>query len=218
MYVNSLNNSTFCTVSQDFSSATSATCLHKWRLVIFNGNSRKYGLMVLHSWHLCVTNRDSMIHSKCRHVLRNGWYNQMVIRSVGYLCVLKTGRCRGLLTHDDVIKWKHFPRYWPFVRGIHRSPVNSAHKGQWRGASMFSLICVNGWVNNREAGDLRRHRAHCDVIVMNRFSGRFSEGPFPWLIQKFPCILIFKTGLSGCQLNLSEGQIRLDLTSGRPSA
>ena len=26
-------------------------------------------------------------------------------------------------SHDDVIKWKHFPRYWPFVRGIHRSPV-----------------------------------------------------------------------------------------------
>ena len=25
--------------------------------------------------------------------------------------------------HDDVIKWKHFPRYWPFVRGIHRWPV-----------------------------------------------------------------------------------------------
>ena len=60
--------------------------------------------------------------------------------------------------HDDVIKWKHFPRYWPFVRGIHRSPVNSPHKGQWRGALMFSLIClwINGWVNNREAGDLRR--------------------------------------------------------------
>ena len=32
--------------------------------------------------------------------------------------------------HDDVMKWKHFPRYWPFVRGIHRSPVNSPHKGQ----------------------------------------------------------------------------------------
>ena len=70
--------------------------------------------------------------------------------------------------HDDVIKWKHFPRYWPFVRGIHRSPVNSPHKGQWRGALKFSLICarMNGWVNNREAGDLRRHQAHCDVIVM----------------------------------------------------
>ena len=55
-----------------------------------------------------------------------------------------------------------------FVRGIHRSPVISQHKGQWRRALMFSLICVwiNGWVNNREAGDLRRYRGHRDVIVM----------------------------------------------------
>ena len=60
-----------------------------------------------------------------------------------------------IFDHDDVIKWKHFPRYWPFVRGIHRSPVNSPHKGQWRRALMFSLICtwINGWVNNHEAGD-----------------------------------------------------------------
>ena len=74
-----------------------------------------------------------------------------------------------LNTHDDVIKWKHFPRYWPFVRGIHQSPVHSPDKGQWRGALMFSLIStwINGWVNNREAGDLRRHRAHYYVIVMN---------------------------------------------------
>ena len=70
--------------------------------------------------------------------------------------------------HDDVIKWKQFPRYWPFERGIHRSPVNSPHKGQWRGALMFSLIYarINSWINNREAGDLRRHPTHCDVIVM----------------------------------------------------
>ena len=69
---------------------------------------------------------------------------------------------------DDAIKWKHFPRYWPFVRGIHRSPVNSPHKGQWRGALMFSLIWswTSDWVNNGEAGDLRRHRVHYDVIVM----------------------------------------------------
>ena len=69
---------------------------------------------------------------------------------------------------DDIIKWKHFPSYWPFVWGIHRSPVNSPHKGQWRRALMFSLICVwiNSWENNREAGDLRRYRAHYDVIVM----------------------------------------------------
>ena len=51
------------------------------------------------------------------------------------------------LQHDDVMKWKPFARYWPFVRGIHRSPVSSPHKGQSRGALMFSLICVwiNGW-------------------------------------------------------------------------
>ena len=78
---------------------------------------------------------------------------------------------KGTDVHDDVIKWEHFPRYWPFVRRIHRSPVNSPHKGQWRGALMFSLICVwiNGWINNREAGDLRRYCARYDVTVMSIF-------------------------------------------------
>ena len=60
-----------------------------------------------------------------------------------------------------------FPRYWPFVRGTQNSP----HKGQWREALMFSSICawINGWVNNREASDLRRHRDRYDVIVMINF-------------------------------------------------
>ena len=68
----------------------------------------------------------------------------------------------------DVIKWKYFLLYWTFVRGIHRSPVSFPHKGQWRRALMFSLICawINGRVNNREAGDLRCHHAHYDVISM----------------------------------------------------
>ena len=82
--------------------------------------------------------------------------------------IQRKNKTRAFFAHDDVIKWGYFQRYWPFVRGIHRSPVNSPHEGQWRGALMFSLICVciNGWVNNREAGDLRRHRADYDVIVM----------------------------------------------------
>ena len=56
--------------------------------------------------------------------------------------------------------------------GIHRSSVTSPHKGQWRRALMFSLICVwiNGWVNNRETDDLRRHRAHYDVIVIKKIA------------------------------------------------
>ena len=71
-------------------------------------------------------------------------------------------------TYDDVIKWKHFPRYWPFVRGIHRWPVNSPHKDQWRRALIFSLIYAwtNGRINPRDAGDLRRHRVHYDITVM----------------------------------------------------
>ena len=74
----------------------------------------------------------------------------------------------SMIFHDAVIKWKHFPRNWPFVWGIHRSPVNSPDQGQLCGTLMFSLICawIYDWVNNRKAGDLRRHRAHYDVIVM----------------------------------------------------
>ena len=68
--------------------------------------------------------------------------------------------------------WRHqmetFPCYWPFLWGIHRLPVNSPHKGQWRGALMLSLICawINSWVSNNKAGDLRRHRTHHDVSGM----------------------------------------------------
>ena len=77
------------------------------------------------------------------------------------------------VTHKEHFAWwryqmETFPRYWPFVWGIHRSPVNSPHKCQWREALMFSLICAwtNSWANNRDTGDLRRHRAHYHITVM----------------------------------------------------
>ena len=87
--------------------------------------------------------------------------------------------CGGLVLayfHDDVIKWKQLPRYWPFVLGIHRSTVNAPHEGQFD-ALMLSLICawINGWVNNHEAGDLRRHRAHYGVTVMTDIFGIGTE-------------------------------------------
>ena len=87
--------------------------------------------------------------------------------------------------HNDTIKWKHFPCYWPFVWGIHRSPVNSPHKGQWRGALIFSLICawINGWVNNREAGDLRRDHAHYDITIMMIY--------IPWIMYTVCALLCF---------------------------
>ena len=68
--------------------------------------------------------------------------------------------------------WRHqmetFSALLAIRAGNSPVPLNSPHKGQWRGALVFSLICVwiNGWVNNRAAGDLRRHRGHYDVNVM----------------------------------------------------
>ena len=108
-----------------------------------------------------------------------GWIEEICICSIdiySYMCgLLMISDClinwcskvHTFWTHDDVIK--HFPRYWPFVRGIHRSPVNSTQKGQCHGALTFSFICtwINGCVNNRETGDLRRHRSHYGVTVTN---------------------------------------------------
>ena len=72
------------------------------------------------------------------------------------------------LFHDDIMKWKHILCYWSFVWGINWSPVNSPHKGQWHRTLMFSLICTwtNVCANNRDASDLRHHRAHYDVTIM----------------------------------------------------
>ena len=63
---------------------------------------------------------------------------------------------------------QHFPHFWPFVRGIHQSQLDSLHKGQWCRALMLSLIFAStkSWANNRDAGDLRSQHAHYNVTVM----------------------------------------------------
>ena len=87
-------------------------------------------------------------------------YNQMLLIS---------WRCK--VYHNYVIKWKHFPRYWPIVRGIHQSRWNPRARPVTRSFDVFFYLRLNnGWVNNRETGDLRRHRAHYDVIVIVRAS------------------------------------------------
>ena len=83
---------------------------------------------------------------------------------------------RRITYNWDPVKtwWRHqmeaFSALLALCAGNSPAPVNSPHKGQWRGALMFSLTCapINDWVNNREAGDLRRRRGHCDAIVMLR--------------------------------------------------
>ena len=95
-----------------------------------------------------------------------------ILASLMTLGLIPAAEKRGNTEQNWALAWWHdhmktFPRYWLFVRGIHRSPVDSPHKGQWRGALMLYLICAwtNGWTNNRDADDLRRHRAYYDVTV-----------------------------------------------------
>ena len=128
----------------------------QWCGICYRKASHWWGYSISHE--LCT--RSMLFRFVVTHTLR-GYF-----MDIDHQC--QWGNPEESEWNDDVIKWKHFPRYWPFVRGIHRSPVNSPHKGQWRGALMFTLICaqINGWENNRAAGDLRHHRAHYDVIVM----------------------------------------------------
>ena len=96
--------------------------------------------------------------------------------------------------HDDVIKWKHFPHCWPFVRGIHRSEF-PAQRPVTRSFDVFFDLCLNKRLsNNHEADDLRRYRAHYDVTVMcSPFSSyRYisEQKQFPQNALKLPiCIL-----------------------------
>ena len=81
--------------------------------------------------------------------------------------------------------WRVSSEYWKCIHsallancaGNSPAPGEFPHKGQWRGAKMFSLICtqINSWVNNHEAGDLRSHRTHYDVIVMHQEPKNFDK-------------------------------------------
>ena len=120
-------------------------CLHMPFL-----NQFMFGLVnTLSTLQICCQNRTRFLSVAEQRLTQ--WDSRLLIQWL----LLLAETLLSHTSHDDVIKWKHFPHYWPFVRGIHRSPVNSPHKGQWHGAYMFSLICawINGWVNNREAGD-----------------------------------------------------------------
>ena len=122
-------------------------------------------------WIICPTiNLSNRCHGHHIVAATKQTPNDDLTQTIAYAmsALIQNCECDFPEIHDDVIKWKHLPRNWPFVRGIHRSPVNSPHKDQWRGALMFPLIFawIYGCTNNREAGDLRRHRAHYDDNVM----------------------------------------------------
>ena len=83
-----------------------------------------------------------------------------------YLTITKHNKGQTMMTSSN----GYIFRVTGLCVGNSPAPVNSPHKGQWRGALMITLICVwiNGCINNREAGDLRRYCAHYGVTVMPR--------------------------------------------------
>ena len=96
----------------------------------------------------CTSGYLSVLIAECR---RHEVYRRLTSFDIFYCVKIHKDRIHQrpskLFSHDGVIKWKHLPSYWPFVRGIHRSPVNFPHKGQWRRALMLHLTCdwINGW-------------------------------------------------------------------------
>ena len=128
---------------------------------------------------LVKSTKNTIFHNASRRTRNTNEYSYVISINRGMVLVGTkfSVAVTTVILHDDVIKWKHFPGYRPLVRGIHRRPVNSPHKGQWRGALLFSLICawIKGWVNNGDA-DFRRHRAHYDVIVIWQLQMRSNDG------------------------------------------
>ena len=136
----------------------------KWKCVkvIKVSNYRLRNPSLTHECHFNITQWDVVIYhirtpTQFSIELGCGWW-VIAFRNVHYIY--------------DVIKWKHFPCYWPSVREIHWSPVNSPHKSQWRGALMFSLICALnkrlskqswGWWLETPSRPLWRN---CNVVYM----------------------------------------------------
>ena len=106
------------------------------------------------------------------------------------------------IPHSANTWWRHqmetFSALLALCAGNSPVPVNSPHKGQWRGALMFSLICAlnKRLRNNRETGDVRRYSAHYDVIVIHWHIA--SWGPFSW--QRLNGIRAWMSNYNHCNI------------------
>ena len=111
---------------------------------IFNSNSKKTFSEILRKYHnshsrKCIWKYRCevaaiLLRPQCVkwNINRHGWWWHLVVMDNHFMMRSSNG--------------KKNPRYWPRGAGNHRSPVNSSHKGQWRGPLMFSLICT--WLSN----------------------------------------------------------------------
>ena len=123
--------------------------------------------------------------SKDVMVKKNNYYPTMpsyVIKKMRLYIWSRTKHDYNFCCLYQIAPWWHHLRHWSFVRGIHRSPVNSTNKGQWCGFVIFSLICAwtNGGANHWDAGDFRRHGAHYDITVMTLEKKRSQTYHLKW--------------------------------------
>ena len=141
------------------------SCSHYYELAIYHERilhdvkhkTKGRELQLLSDWQLKKTPISSLVKGELRGIflssLEKRWREISRVHCILFSVVI-----------DDVITWKHL-LHWPFVRGIHRSPMNSPHKGKWR----WAMICAwtNAWVNNQDADYLRPLRPlwrHCNVV------------------------------------------------------
>ena len=94
----------------------------------------------------------------------------------------------GCVKHDDVIRWKYFPRYWPFCGEFtgHRWILLTKASDAELWYFLWSAPATNGWVNNRSTCDLRRHRTQHDIIAMDSKCHGCSwhlVGHFEWIAR-----------------------------------
>ena len=140
--------------------ATTASGLeHGWKIIITSNGMCKY-----------LSRPNCGVGKGRRMVLIYSW--TLICKSTMAKTNLPQIRKSNLMKMKRFTWWRHqmetFSALLAISAGNSQPPVNSLNKGQWRGALMFSWICVwiNSWVNNGEAGDLRRYRTHYGVTVM----------------------------------------------------
>ena len=107
---------------------------------------------------ICVCIRYSCFpHEISTYTTRRQEFRQMYY-------IIRDSTSSNETLHDDVIQWKKFLRYWPFVRGIHRSPVDSPHKDQWSALEQT----VQQTPRHRWKGAPSRSLwHHCNVITLD---------------------------------------------------
>ena len=143
-----------------------------------------------------ITHSEGQSSTVCCEFIPNSLLHQLECRNGTQMYSIHCGVCHMVtIIHDDVIKWKHFPRYWPFVRGIHRSPVDSPHKGQSHVALMFFFLSAPGERVEQTSvtpRSLWRHRnedycsdtlwLHCVIAnhLMNRQDAFYQHPTFKW--------------------------------------